>query len=368
MTHPSRTLPFRELVGGLTAANEAGLVNVQRDGDLALYTYSKSAVYERVWTPFTEMARGLILDLAAELVMATPFPKFFNVGERPEIPALPFEVFEKLDGSLIIAFHDGTRWRAATKGSFKSEQAQWAQERLAYQGTDDMHPGWTYLFEYVGPENKIVVHYDESELILLGVYNEQGLEAIHDTLTHIGWTLGVGVAARYSYDSIADLMAIAGSLPANMEGFVIRFSNGYRLKVKGDEYCRLHRLVSNVTPLAIWEAMAANDKVSDIRRELPEEFWGDFDAIHDALSRKVDAIVSEAKRATDDAAHLSDKDIGLRLNEYPEHIRGFIFPLRKHGDFVGRARTALYRAVRPTGNRLEGYQPSSAMQRVEEAA
>ena len=62
------------------------------------------------------------------MVRATPFPKLFNYGEFGiALPDAPFEVFDKLDGSLGIVFHDGARWRVVTKGAFDSAQARWAQ-------------------------------------------------------------------------------------------------------------------------------------------------------------------------------------------------------------------------------------------------
>ena len=37
-------------------------------------------------------------------------------------------------------------------------------------------PGWTYLAEYVGPDNRIVVSYPTSLLIYLSAYDEAGVE------------------------------------------------------------------------------------------------------------------------------------------------------------------------------------------------
>jgi RNA ligase len=95
---------------------------------LALWCYQSRCVFNDGWNEFTTLARGLILDAGTGRIVATPFPKFFNYGERgEEFPALPFETFEKLDGSLIILFHHRGRWLTATKGSFNSPQARWAQ-------------------------------------------------------------------------------------------------------------------------------------------------------------------------------------------------------------------------------------------------
>ena len=41
----------------------------------------------------------------------------------------------------------------------------------------------------------------------------------------------------------------------NGEGVVIRFASGLRLKLKREEYQRLHRIVTGVTPRRIWEML-----------------------------------------------------------------------------------------------------------------
>ncbi|MFC7663672.1 T4 RnlA family RNA ligase [Methylorubrum suomiense] len=275
--HPARAISFPDLMAGLDAAVTAGMVYRRADPatGLELYIYSNKCVYEDGWDIFALMARGLILDRAKGRVLATPFPKFFNVGEkRGVVPDLPFEAYEKLDGSLIIVFfHDG-RWKAATKGAFNSEQARWAQIRLDQSDLSPLVPGATYLFEAVYPENRIVVHYDEPALVMLAAYAEDGLELSYADVLATCNALGWRAARRYAFQSIPEMVKTAEALPANDEGFVIRFSDGLRLKLKGAEYRRIHALISRCTPLAMWEAMSAGDDVDALRRDLPEEFWG----------------------------------------------------------------------------------------------
>ncbi|QEG30303.1 hypothetical protein GobsT_51080 [Gemmata obscuriglobus] len=69
-------------------------------------------------------------------------------------------------------------------------------------------------------------------------------------------------------------------------------------------------------------------------------------------------------------AHLSDKDVGLKLDTFPAEVRRFIFPYRKAaGDLMcGRTRDLIFRSIRPDGNRLAGYTPSTAMNRVMDEA
>src|SRR5262249_21589450 len=176
-------------------------------------------------------------------------------------------------------------------------------------------------------------------------------------------------ARRHPFGSFSDLVEHARGLPRSEEGFVIRFVDGLRLKLKGDEYKRIHALISRCTPLAMWEAMHAGDDMQAIRRDLPEEFWDDFDAITSLLQRRLDTITAQVATAAAELAHLSDKEVGLRLRTLHPQVRPFIFHWRKAGGSLdGRARDVLFRTVRPTANVLPGYTPSYALGRVMDEA
>src|SRR5882724_5816197 len=176
--HPARIMPFRELRDGLRAAREARLVLEQTGSDgLSLFCYSQSCVFDGQWNDVTMIARGLILDMKQEAVVATPFPKFFNVGERGQtIPDLGFETFEKVDGSLIIIFWHAGEWKTSTKGALGSVQARWAAAKLKASDLSALRRGTTYLAEAVYSDNRIVVRYAEEALILLAAYDESGAE------------------------------------------------------------------------------------------------------------------------------------------------------------------------------------------------
>ena len=368
MLHPARTMPFASLWAGLQAAQTAGMVTSRYDAATgrSLWCYTTRCVYAGEWDEFARLARGLVLHEASQQIVATPFPKFFNVGEHGQIiPDLPFEVFEKLDGSLIIIHYWQGEWRAATKGAFDSAQAQWAQARLAGQNLAALTPGTTYLAEATYPENRIVVAYAEPALVLLAAYRADGLELETADLQLVAGQLGWPLAARHAYASFAELVAAAHALPADREGFVVRFSNGLRLKVKGAEYRRIHALIAHCTPLAIWASLTAGDDLPALRRDLPEEFWLDFDAITGLLHQQLAALTARIAQAAAGVAHLSDKELGLALPALPAEVRPFLFAWRKSGGrLTGKTKEALFRAIRPAGNVLAGYVPSYAVQRV----
>mgnify|MGYP001616923139 CR=1 FL=1 len=376
--HPARVWPFEMLEQRLLDSAAEGLVSVQREGPLALFCYSKEAVYSREWTPAVRLARGLVLDLDARRVVATPWPKFWNLGESPTpgepaptLPAEPFEVFDKLDGSLIVIWHWGGRWRCSTKGSFNSPQAHWAAARIAEldrQQLECLTPGATYLCEAIYAENRIVIHYPEDRLHLLAAYHEDGREfsyaelfAVAAGLRH-SWPL----VARLQEPSIAALLAQVPELPADREGFVLRFESGLRLKIKGEAYLRIHRAVSRLTPLAVWEHLAAGNLAESLRRELPEEFWLDFDRIHMLLLEEFSNHHRLLQVLVEHTTKLEDKALGLALQSGKfrgEPLAKLLFTARKQPE---RVEARLWELIRPTGNQLEGYRPGSAITRVQQ--
>ena len=367
LRHYARTIPFAQLVAELGAARSERLVYSRRSGSIELWCYTSRAVYDRRWSPAVMAARGLVLDRDAERVIATPFPKFFNLGEAGAvIPAEPCEVFEKVDGSLIVIFHDGRSWRTATKGALDSPQALWAAERLHETDLAALNPGTTYLAEAVYPENRIVVRYADAGLVLLGAYREDGLELNTSELEQVAAALGWRMARRESFANLEDAAAHAQGLPESEEGYVVRFASGARLKIKGSSYARLHAMIARVTPLGLWDAMSAGEDLDVNRKAIPEEFWGDFDRIRALLERALDTLVADIAAAAGEVAHLSDKEVGTTLSRFPERLRRYIFLHRRDSDLLGseRTRERLLRDVRPTGDLLPGYEPSFAIRRV----
>ena len=178
-------------------------------------------------------------------------------------------------------------------------------------------------------------------------------------------------ARVHTYDSLKDVQAAAAAYDANNEGFVVRFASGFRIKIKGSEYLRIHRLISRVTPVALWEIMNEGGSLDAMRREIPEEFWGDFDAIRGLLEKGIAAVVDEVEAAKRQWADKSDKELGLQLSTLPPLVRTLLFSARKEGERwfeVPRVRATLLRHLRPTSNVLPGYTPSELLGRVQDEA
>lgn len=247
------------------------LVSVQKHPttDLFIYNYTPRVQYEKLWDEVTLQTRGLILDSEMNLV-ARPFPKFFNLEEHlpADIPAEPFEVFEKLDGSLgILYWIEGIPY-IATRGSFTSDQALHATNVLHNKYGhlfDSLDRSKTYLFEIIYPANRIVVDYrGVNDIFLLTVIdNETGKETIQN----------IGFPVVRKYYGVSDYNRLRNIATPNAEGFVIRFKNGFRVKVKFDEYVRLHRILTGISNIAIWEYLSEGKPLDELLNMVPDEFY-----------------------------------------------------------------------------------------------
>ncbi|MFF9777276.1 RNA ligase [Streptomyces sp. NPDC013978] len=333
----------------LAAALEAGHVARKSHPELPLsiYTYTRTCQYERVWNRVTTRCRGLVADDATGEIVALPLPKFFNVGEHesgqpyaPSLPDEPFEVYDKVDGSLAVVFHYAGRWRVASKGSFLSVQATWAQRLLDAKDTSGLVPGVTYLAEILYPENRIVVDYgDRRDVVLLAAFAKDGTEVALAEAA-VGWR-GIGsVVTVWPAVPLPELLAMTegnrlpGGLAAtgtDAEGFVLRFASGVRAKAKFAEYVRLHKVLTGVTERDIWRghgiqrfaglpakqvAQALNCSAEDVVASggrpldaLLEQVPDEFDAWVRGVVAGIDKQVEDRERAIDEAfrslAHLA---------------------------------------------------------------
>jgi hypothetical protein len=268
--------------------------------DLFIYNYTQKTQFEGVWNEATLQARGLITDAAGNVV-ARPFRKFFNFEEHlssrltVSVPQEPFELYEKMDGSLgILYFIDGKPF-IATRGSFHSEQAEKATD-LLYKNYSSAIPHlesrFTYLFEIIYPQNRIVVDYGSREdLVLLSVMDTA--TSHEPPLEHFS-SLGFPLVMRY--DGINDMQTLAAQDIKNREGYVMKFKNGFRVKVKFAEYKRLHKLLTQISSISIWENLKNDTPLDELLERVPDEFYSWVKSVKADLEQRYQQIEAEAKQ------------------------------------------------------------------------
>ncbi len=242
-----------------------------RSANLFVYNYTPKTVYNRYWNEHTINCRGLILDGNGR-VAARGFPKFWNMHEMgTEWLDEPFDIYEKLDGSLLISYVGPDGWAVATRGSFQSVQATEGTKILntKYKHLlDELDPMLTYLFELIVPENRVVVDYGATrDIVLLAV-----VDTVFGNELPLDDRYGFPVVKRYEGLSRSALELSQLDEDPNREGYVIRFASGQRAKLKLELYNMVHRLVTQVTPRRIWEILSTGDNIMPLVAKCPPAY------------------------------------------------------------------------------------------------
>lgn len=275
-----------------------GYLKANTFGGLTLYNYTTKTVLEANWNHHTMTARGLILDGDSN-VIARPWPKFFSLNERPEtnIARLPDEtpeLAEKLDGSMVVCFWnpESNKWQAVTRGSWDNIQGQYGNKWLATHG-EKLDKKLTYMFELVAPWNRIVVFYPKDEMIMTGVINTLSTEdySYAQVRAH-----GEGIGLKTVNFEIRPPSDIDLDDPniLNQEGYVARYSNGFRVKLKYGQYLMLHRIMTTWSLKGMWEALSQGKNVD--LTGMPDAFKDWFDTNKTTMVDQVRAIETKAKR------------------------------------------------------------------------
>lgn len=290
-------------------------ISVQRhpEADLLIYNYTQKAQFDNVWTEETKMCRGLILDPEGN-VIARPFKKFFNLDQHEgPLPGGDFKVYEKMDGSLGILYWLNGVPHLATRGSFTSEQAK--------RGTEILHrlkeywfwlrPGYTYLFEIIYPENRIVVDYGNTEeIVLLAVVDTETGEEIDYG--------GTPFAFARAYDGLTDVDELRSRQEDNREGYVLKWPNGFRLKFKFEEYVRLHRLITGVNKRRIWDMLRNKQSLDELLDRVPDEFYSWVKDMVQDLEAEYQAVEDSASIVFMQVNNLpTRKEQALALQSHP---------------------------------------------------
>jgi len=318
---------------------------------LTIWNYTEKVQYENLWDEVTLMCRGLVTDNEGDIV-ATPFHKFFNIEEGKFTPTENFEVYEKMDGSLGIVFWYQGQWVVATRGSFTSDQAIKARELLQKYNTDIMFRHLTFCFEIIYPENRIVLDYGTDEkLVLLGTFNKDGKEM--DSEIWSQW--GFDVVKKY--DGIKDFKELKQMVKNDQEGFVVKFSNGDRIKVKGVEYLRLHKIMTNVTTTGIWEYLKNGEDVMELLKDVPDEFYKKIENYIKDLRYSYFQISEDAGKRFDymmygkynDKEPITDrKEFAEWVSTQPKHLSGILFRMLDKKDYS----EIIWNLIRPEFKKL----------------
>lgn len=279
---------------------------VGEDG-LRIYCYTEATTWEWHWDDYTRMARGLILDSEGNIV-ARPFPKFFNLGEPscPDLPQLPYSLWEKMDGSLGIFFYHEGQWRVSTKGSFSNLYTEFASD---FVWSLDVFPKEvTVLTEIVPEQDNMarVVKHTPGVYFLGAVDRDTGKDLPPEHYSRL-W---IGPTAQMDNRTIEDALSSTSKL-SGTEGWVVRYSNGTRVKIKTAWYLRLFRAISNLNKDSVRNMILTDQGLEGF----PEEFRAEAEQIAEELLTASREKEKEVRKEYQELYHPDRKIFALRVKD-----------------------------------------------------
>lgn len=253
------------------------------------------ASYSEWLKPDALECRGIMFELDDNnnpiRIAARPPKKFFNLFENPFTEDIKDDqvglAFKKEDGSLISSFIDKGELFLKSKGSLFSQQVLDAQKWLYDERRKPLleclkwyaENGITINMEWVSPDNRVVLTYEEPRLIILNArHNITGKYIDLEDLVK-DQTINQYMVDNHPFETINELIKEVQELK-DQEGYVVYNSKGAEpvFKIKCPWYVHLHSVKSSVSSdKNLWEAVA--EGVSDDIKALFETDKASLDRI-----------------------------------------------------------------------------------------
>lgn len=312
--------------------------------DLTIWNYSQKVQYEKLWDDITMQCRGLVTNSKGQII-ARPFRKFFNLEELDSLPNGDFKVYEKMDGSLGVLFDYENEWILASRGSFTSEQAVKGTEMLKKHNLESLQTGYTYLFEIIYPENRIVVNYgSEEKLILIGIVHSM-IDDFEMPLEYCDGLLGdSNFEIVKSYNLGDNIESLKNTISNDNEGYVLRFNTRpiTRIKIKGEEYVRLHRIITNVSNRDVWELLKNGKPLDELLEKVPDEFYNWVKNTVIDLQNKFDSTKSEVEEQFKEL--INKKEFAEKIKDNPN--KSFLF--KRLDSYSNQLNDMIWDSIYPT--------------------
>jgi len=266
---------------------------------------------------YAREARGIKFDLEGN-ILARSMPKFFNKGERPKEEKKYSDkqptIQEKLDGSLVHPLVLGDEVRLITKAgvtetSIRAEkECQLSEDQLNKLG-ELLEQGYTPLLEYTSPNNRVIVNYEKPELTLLAVRDT--ISGEFQDLTYYSHLLNLPTPDIYEDDSLDKISQWMG-----VEGVVLVYNDGYRLKVKTEDYLRKHHALEGLSLEKHAMSLALEDKVDDLSNILDRADFDKFFQYWCSLNKEAIELSTKLADLRDSLKGYSRKEVALYVKAH----------------------------------------------------
>lgn len=249
--------------------------------------------------------RGIAFDKQGKII-SRPFHKFFNVNEREEtlVQNLKlddgYSIYTKEDGSMIrpIWIEELKEFWWCTKMGM-SDTAVNANNfvnnssiRYVDFATYCRRFYCTPIFEWCSNKNRIVISHPEDKLVLLAIReNRTGTYFTPYELKFLSDQWGIPLVTHHANFEFNELIVNIKDLQG-IEGFIVQFNNGEMVKLKTDEYLRIHKARDTVTNDRLMAELFIENKLDDIKPSLTNEDLKIVTEFECLISSKINAKIA----------------------------------------------------------------------------
>jgi len=293
-------------------SNDPYYINIKRSVGYIMFSYGIEADFR---IEVVRECRGIILDETdGYQPVCVPFFKFGNYGESyaDDIDWTTARVQEKIDGSLIKVWHHKGVWRVSTNNTINAESARTNnqedtflnifQKAWALTGKEfsDLNPDYTYLFELVSPQTRVVVPYMETKLYHIGTRENHSLQELHVDI-------GIEKPKEFSISTIEACVEAAKNLDKYHEGFVVVDSRWRRVKVKSPLYVAIHHILNNISSDKRIIDLIVSGEDAEVVSYFPE-----YAEMFDSMRERIDRFIAHNEKELEkirEAAYPTQKEL-----------------------------------------------------------
>jgi RNA ligase len=312
-------------------------------------------------------------------LLARPFHKFFNVGEKIHTQPdtidflLPHTITEKLDGSMIHPAYVGGRIRLMTRRGITPTAMEAEATCLTPYVEDfcnrEVAMNYTPIFEFTSPKNRIVLAYQEPRLTLLAIRdNKDGRYVPHDCMVDLAAKAGIPFVGHRSceWGSVLDFADYVRDR-RGIEGYVVRFDCGRTVKLKCLDYVTKHRAKSQICAEKNVLLLVVSRRLDDLLPLLDEHDREHVEHYAADVDRGIREMVAVVESRLEAGKGMDQKEFALTIaNAASPLLRPILFSARKLGftdlvirEFIAKSTSSQSRVdeVRPLFGATYDYAP-----------
>ena len=291
--------------------------------------------YDQINSDFTKsivkVCRGIILNRDNDWKpVCYPYEKFFNWGEK-EASQIDWRhypnIYEKLDGSLISLWYYDYKWHVSTSGTpdamcyvggtnFLFRDLFWkVWNELGYKLPDVSKCAglldFTYMFELMTPFNRVVVDHKKNDIKLHGARGLISLQERDPDYIVQEFDLNWKTVKKYNFKNLFEIIDMTKTMKGiEQEGFVVCDYKFNRIKIKCDDYVKLHHCVSGMSTRKMIEIIQKNE-TEEILNYFPS-----YKEMFAEIKEKYENLIIETEKCYDNFKNIENqKDFALAVKD-----------------------------------------------------